>query len=128
VAAATEKAEGLKKAWSATVQAREGLIETVGGKSAMLVQLGGVPEVHPVGSTDVEQPFKYGEFMAKFSLRPMSPNLVAWRDVKVDLKGRANALREDVGHEMIEGGETWAFCVQLCTDLELTPIDDPTVE
>lgn len=129
LAATTDKAEGLKKAWSATAQALEGALEAVGGKSAMLVQMGGMPDVHPVGSTYFAQvPFRYGDFIAKFSLRPISPNLVRWADEIVDLKGRPDALREEVGHEMIEGGGVWEFCVQLCTDLDRMPIEDPTVE
>lgn len=129
LAATTEKGEGLKKAWSATAQMLEGAIEALGGKSAMLVQLGGMPEVHPVGSTYFAQaPFRYGDYIAKFSLRPASPNLVAWKDKIVELKGRPDALREEVGREMIEAGGTWEFCVQLCTDLDKMPIEDPTVE
>ncbi len=129
LAATTDKAEGLKKAWSATARVLEGALEAAGGKSILLSQLGGAPEVHPVGQTYFSQvPFRYGDHIAKFALRPASPGLTEWRDETIELRGRSDALREDVGRVMIEQGGVWEFCVQLCTDLDAMPVEDPTVE
>lgn len=129
LAATTDKSEGLKKAWSATARVLEGALEAVGGKSVLLSQLGGAPEFHPVGQTYFSQvPYRYGDYVAKFSLRPVSPGLTQWRDETITLRGRADALREEVASVMIEQGGSWEFCVQLCTDLDAMPVEDPTVE
>ena len=129
LAATTDKGEGLKKAWSATLRFLEGALEAVGGKSALLTQLGGAPEVHPLGETYFSQSaFRYGDHMAKFSLKPVSRGLTERTGDKVTVHDRPDALREDIGEVMIEQGGTWQLCVQLCTDLEKMPVEDPTVE
>lgn len=129
LAASTDKAEGLKKAWSATLRAVENVVETLGSSSAMLTTLGGAPEVHPLGETYYSQSaFRYGDHVAKFSLVPVSQGLTERTGDKVAVAGRPDALREDVSEVMIEQGGTWHLCVQLCTDLEKMPVEDPTVE
>lgn len=129
LAATTDKAEGLKKAWSATMRALEGALEAVGGQSVLISTLGGAPEVHPLGETYFSQtPFRYGDYIAKFALRPVSPTLTDLTGDKVSVSGRPDALREDVGAVMIEQGGTWQLCVQLCTDLDAMPVEIPTVE
>jgi hypothetical protein len=129
LAASTDKAEGLKKAWSATLRAVENVVEALGGSSVLLQTLGGAPEVHPLGETYYSQAaFRYGDHIAKFSLTPISTGLTERTGDKVAVAGRPDALREGVGEVMIEQGGTWALCVQLCTDLEKMPVEDPTVE
>jgi hypothetical protein len=128
LAATTDKAEGLKKAWSATLRVLEGAIESVGGKSMLLSQLGGAPEVHPLGETYYSQTaYRYGEFIAKFALKPLSPGLTERTGDKVHVHGRPDALREDIGEVIIEQGGIWQLCAQLCTDLDKMPVEDPTV-
>lgn len=128
LAATTDKAEGLKKAWSATLRTLEGALETVGGQSVLLTQLGGAPETHPAGQTYFSQSaYRYGDYIAKFALRPVSPGLTERKDETVDTAGRPDALREDVAEVMIEQGGVWELCVQLCTDLDAMPVEDPTV-
>lgn len=129
LAATTHKAEGAKKLLSATLRVVEGALEALGGKSALLTQLGGAPEVHPLGETYYSQTaYRYGDHIAKFSLRPVSAGLTEVSGDIVNVHGRPDALREDVRERMIENGGTWQFCVQLCTDLEKMPVEDPTVE
>lgn len=128
LAATTDKAEGLKRAWSATMRTLEGALEAVGGQSVLISQLGGTPEVHPLGETYFSQsPFRYGDYIAKFSLKPVSAGLTERTGDKVSVSDRPNALREVVSEVMIEQGGTWHLCVQLCTDLDAMPIEDPTV-
>ena len=45
----------------------------------------------------------------------------------IDASGRPDAIREAVNELLIEQGGTWDLQVQLCTDLEKMPIEDPTV-
>lgn len=128
LAATTDKAEGLKRAWSATMRTLEGAIEALGGQSVLISQLGGTPEVHPLGETYFSQAaFRYGDYIAKFSLKPASPGLTERTGDKVNVHDRPNALREDVAEVMIEQGGTWQLCVQLCTDVEEMPVENPSV-
>ncbi len=128
LAATTDKAEGLKKVISATLRAMEGALEAVGGQSVLISQLGGTPETHPLGDTYYSQTaFRYGAFIAKFSLRPVSAALRELEGTKVAVAGRPDALREDVREVIAEQGGVWELCVQLCRDLEAMPVEDPTV-
>ena len=128
LAATTDRAEGLKKAWSATLRVLEGALEAVGGKSVLLNQLGGAPEVHPLGETYYSQTaYRYGDYVAKFSLKPVSPALTEVTGTRVNVHGRPDALREDVREVVAEQGGTWQLCVQLCTGLDKMPVEDPTI-
>ncbi|MDO6412794.1 catalase family protein [Sphingomonas sp. BIUV-7] len=128
LAATTDKGEGLKKVLSATLRAVEGAIEAVGGSSVLISQLGGTPETHPLGDTYYSQTaFRYGDHIAKFSLKPISPALTELTGDKVNVSGRPDALREDVREVIASQGGTWQLCVQLCTDLEAMPVENPTV-
>lgn len=128
LARTTDKAEGLKKALSATLQAVEGALETVGVKSALVQQLGGAAPLHPLGQTYYTQTaFRHGDFIAKYSLAPLSRALTELAEAKVHAHGRPDALREDIAEVIAEQGGTWELRVQLCTDLAAMPVEDPSV-
>lgn len=129
LAATTDKAEGAKKLLSGALRVVESALEAVGGGSSLVKQLGGAPEVHPLGETYYSQTaYRYGDHIAKFSLRPVSPGLTAVSGDIVNVKDRPDALREDVSQTLIEQGGTWELAVQLCVDLEKMPVEDPTVQ
>ena len=124
----TDKAPGAKAALSAAMRVVEGAIEALGGHSAMISLLGGAPEVHPLGETYYTQtPFRFGEHIAKFALAPVSRGLTERTGDTVAVHNRPDALREDIAEVIAEQGGTWDLRVQLCTDLEKMPIEDPTV-
>jgi hypothetical protein len=124
----TDRFEGVKKAMSATFRVVESALEAVGGESATLKTLGGAPPVHPLGETYYTQtPFRYGDYIAKFALFPVSPGLTRLTGDLVDVTARPDALREVVRDEMIEHGGRWELRVQLNTDLDAMPIEDPSV-
>ncbi|WP_036166996.1 catalase family protein [Massilia sp. 9096] len=129
LAATTDKAPNLKKAFSAVLRGAEKVVEAVGGESVTLKTLGGHPETNPLGETYYSQtPMLYGRYMAKFSLAPSSDNLRVLTDAPVDLKNKPDGLREaTVEHFAREGGE-WELRVQLNTDVEKMPIEDASVE
>lgn len=128
LAATTDKAEGLKKAWSATLRTLEGAIEAFGGSSVLISSLGGAPESHPLGNTYYSQAaFRYGDHIAKFALVPVSQGFTEVTGDIVSTHNRPDALREVVNEIMDEQGGRWEFRVQLCTDLEAMPVEDPTV-
>lgn len=129
LAKTTDRAEGTKIALSKVLQAVNGALGKVGLDTPKLGSLGGAPQVDPLGETYFSAtPFRYGAYLAKFRLRPISSTLTALTGRKIDAKDRPNAIREDVQKEMSAIDAAWAFEVQLCRDLDKQPIEDPTVE
>lgn len=128
LAKTTDKAEGAKKLLSSVLRGVEATLEAVGLPSATLQQLGGAPNVHPLGETYYGQTaFRYGDHIAKFALFPVSPALTQLTgDIVNATADRPDALREVVGEVMIEQGGTWELRVQLNTDLDAMPVEDPT--
>lgn len=127
LAKTTDKAEGAKKALSALFRGAEAVLEAVGGESAFLQTLGGAKPVHPLGATYYSQtPFRYGDYVAKFSLVPISV-IKDYADETVNATGRPDAIREAVNELLGSQGGTWELRVQLCTDLEMMPIENPTI-
>ena len=128
LAATTDRAEWAKKLLSAALRGVEGAIEAVGGKSAMLSNMGGTPMTHPLGDSYYSQvPFRYGDHIAKFQLAPVSPNLTALTGDRVSTSDRPDALREVIRETIIEQGGAWELRVQLITDLEAMPVEDASV-
>lgn len=128
LAKTTDKAEGSKKALSTVLRATEAVIEAFGGESATIKQVGGHPATHPLGETFFSQTaYRYGEYIAKFSVAPVSAHLVALKDKPIDLAGRDFALREEIDAIIAAQGGEWELRVQLCTDLETMPVEDATV-
>lgn len=129
LAKTTDRMEGTKKVMSTVLQGVRGALETVGIESAAINSLGGAPNVEPLGETYYSvTPFRYGDHIAKFSLKPIAPAMTALTGNTIDIDGRENAIREEVQAEMRGIDAQWEFRVQLCRDLEKQPVEDPTVE
>lgn len=128
LATTTDKAEGLKIAFSAVARGTEKLIESVGGQSPTLISLGGHPVINVLGETYFSQaPLLYGDHVCKVAVFPVSPPLTALTKAPVDLDDKPNGLRDAVvSHFAAQGGE-WEVRVQLCTDLATMPIEDASV-
>ncbi|HEY9254050.1 MAG TPA: catalase, partial [Stenotrophomonas sp.] len=95
LAATTERMPRTKQVISATLRGLERGLEAVGGQSGKLKGLGGEPQRHPLGETFFSQvPFLYGPYIAKFSLAPVSPALLALEGVALD--SEPDAQREAV--------------------------------
>ena len=100
----------------------------LGISSPKVASLGGAPNADPLGETYYSvTPFRYGAFVAKFSLVPVSGDLTALTGAEIDASDRADGIRETVQEEMRNVDGEWALRVQLCRDLERQPIEDPTV-
>jgi len=128
LAATTDKAQGLKKVVSATLQGAEKVVETFGGDSALLKNMGGQPNTHILGETFWTQvPLRYGDHVAKLSIAPVSPALTTLTGSKIDTNGHPNALREAVNAFFREQGGKWELRVQLLTNPETMPIEDSSV-
>jgi hypothetical protein len=128
LAGTTDKAEGAKKILSAALRGAESVLEAFGGESGTIRALGGHPITHPLGETYFTQtPFRYGDYIAKFALTPVSHELTELTDAHVDLNGDDDGLRAALVEFFATHLGEWDLAVQLCTDLEIMPVEDPSV-
>lgn len=128
LAQTTNKAEGFKQALSAALRTTERGIEALGGESAKIKSLGGHPMHHLLGETFFTQvPIRYGNFMAKVSLVPVSAELLALKDQALPEPENPNAIRQAVVDFFHAHNARWELRVQLCTDLSSMPIEDASV-
>ena len=128
LAKTTDVGEGLKKGLSATMQTVDAVLETVGIQSPTIQTLGGAPNTHPLGETYYTQvPLRHGDYIAKLSIAPVSPNLTELTGSKVETADRPDALREVISEVLVEQDSVWELRVQLCTDLETMPIEDSSI-
>ncbi|OQP85280.1 catalase [Rhizobium rhizosphaerae] len=125
LAATTDRAEGLKQTFSKVLRGVEGLVEKLGGESAALKAMGGQPETHILGESFFSQlPMRYGDYVAKLAIVPVSPELTALTGTHLELDDDKDALRHAVEEFFRMNGGTWELRVQLCTDAERMPIED----
>ena len=128
LAATTDRAEGAKKLMSKGLRAVEATLEAAGTQSATLISLGGAKQVHPLGAGYYSTtPFRYGDHIVKYGLFPTAPALTALANEIVETKGENDPLRAAVGNVLGKHGGGWDLRVQLNTDLDAMPIEDPTV-
>lgn len=129
LAKTTDRLEGTKQTLSAVLRGVNAALGAVGIESPAVNSLGGAPNVDPLGETYYSTtPFRYGDYIAKFSIVPMSPSLTERTGQIIDASNRPNAIRETVQQEMQTIDGIWEFRVQLCRDLDKQPVEDPTVK
>ena len=128
LARTTDRLEGTKTVLSSVMRGVNSALAAVGVESPKVQSLGGAPNVDPLGETYYSvTPFRYGDHIAKFSLAPVSPGLLALSGRRIDASGRPDAIRETLQAEMAGIDGAWELRVQLCRDLERQPVEDPTV-
>lgn len=129
LAATTERMPRTKAVISAALRGGERLLEAAGGSSGKIKGMGGQPQVHPMGETFFSQvPFRYGPYVAKFCLRPVSAALQALSDAPIE---NSEDSQRDAIQEALASGRAdvvWELCAQLCRDEEAMPIEDASVE
>jgi hypothetical protein len=129
LAGTTDKAPALKSVLSAALRGAEKVLESVGGQSGTLRSLGGEPATNPLGETYFTQvPMRYGDYMAKLSLAPVSDALTDLKGSPVAITESPTALRDSIKDFFAAGDGVWELRVQLCRDLEKMPIEDASVE
>jgi hypothetical protein len=67
-------------------------------------------------------PFAFGELACKFSTRPVGP-LSAFQDTE-----KADFLRRNVESHLAAGSAMFEFMVQLRTQADTMPVEDPTID
>lgn len=128
--ALTNKAEGLKEGISKVLRTAGKVVEDLGGSDAgVMPDMGGQPATHPMGDTYYSQvAYLYGDYMAKFSLTPITPNLTELKDQPVDIDNDDYALRHLLQDFFATNSGEWELSVQLSTDIEKMPVEDASVE
>ena len=129
VARTTDRAQGLKKALSAVMrQVQRVLVAVTGHPNVTVATLGGQPETHILGETFYNQaPVRFGDFIAKISVAPISPELIALEQAPLNVNGVPNGIREAVVDFFRKNGGEWEVRAQLCTDLATMPIENAAV-
>jgi hypothetical protein len=129
LAKTTDRAEGLKKVLSAVMrQVQKVIVATTGQPNVTVATLGGQPETHILGETFYSQaPLRFGNFIAKISAAPISPELTALTDAPLNVNGVPDGLREAVIDFFRKNSGVWEVRAQLCTDLEQMPIENAAV-
>jgi hypothetical protein len=125
----TDRVQRAKKILSAAMRQLQRAIVAVSGRPNVTVAtLGGQPETHILGETFYNQaPVRFGDFIAKISVAPISPELNALKQSPLNVNGVPNGLRQAVVTFFKNSGGVWEVRAQLCTDLELMPIENAAV-
>jgi hypothetical protein len=90
--------------------------------------LGGQPETHILGETFYsEAAVRFGDYIAKIAVAPVSPELTALVDAPLNVNGIPNGLREAVIEFFRKNGGVWEVRAQLCTDLEHMPVENAAI-
>jgi hypothetical protein len=129
LAKTTNRVHRLKKILSAVMrQVQKAIVAITGRPNATVATLGGHPETHILGETYYSQgPLRFGDYIAKISVAPVSPALMALVQAPLNVNGVPNGLREAVVAFFRENGGVWDVRAQLCTDLEQMPIENAAV-
>ncbi|GJE25430.1 catalase family protein [Methylobacterium organophilum] len=124
LAATTDTPQIFKKAFSALMRGIETVLESVGTQSPTVIALGGHPETHILGETFYSQaPLRWGDYVAKVAVAPVSPNLTALTDAPLDVNGKPNGLRDAVTAFFAGNEGVWELRAQLRTAATM-PVED----
>jgi hypothetical protein len=126
LAKTTDRAEGLKKVISGALRGVQRVIVGVTRvPSPTIATLGGQPETHILGESFYSQaPVRYGNYIAKLAVVPVSSELTALVQAPLNLNGVPNGLRDAVVEFFHHHSGTWEVRAQLCTDLDEMPVED----
>ncbi|OSI64649.1 MULTISPECIES: catalase family protein [Bradyrhizobium] len=122
----TNRVQRLKKLLSAVMrQVQRAIVSVTGQPNTTVATLGGQPETHILGETFYNQaPVRFGDFIAKISVSPISSELAALKGAALNVNGIPNGIREAVVAFFKQSGGVWEVRAQLCTDLNLMPIEN----
>jgi hypothetical protein len=129
LARTTNKVQGLKKVLSAVMrQVQRVTVALTGRPNVTVATLGGQPETHILGEIFYNQaPVRFGDFVAKISVAPISRELIALKQAPLNVNGIPNGIREAVVAFFRKNGGEWEVRAQLCTDLGKMPIENAAV-
>ena len=119
--AATGRSERLK----ATVATVARVVNAAIGGASPTLDFFGHPPIPPLADTYYSQaPLRYGEYIAKLCVAPVTPELVALSRQTLDVRRDPDAFRHSVVDFLRSRGAEFEMRVQLCVDLEAMPVED----
>ena len=129
LAASTGRAEPVKHVISVLSRNAEAALEMVGGKSATLTTLAGQAPTHLLGDSFFSQAaLLHGDYFCKVAISPVSSELVALSERRLDLSGHPDAIRDAIQGYFRACPAVWELRVQLATSLESMPIEDAATQ
>jgi hypothetical protein len=124
LAATTDRLEGTKEILSKLMKTLEKGLESIGRESAALKAMGGNPENHILGTSFFSQlPLRYGDYIAKLAVVPVSDNLKALVGARVDASEDMDVIRHETEKFFEDETAVWELQVQLCADLAEMPVE-----
>ncbi|MDM9627754.1 catalase family protein [Rhizobium sp. S152] len=124
LALTTDRMEGVKEVVAKAARGAEAALEAVGTESALLKSLGGNPKTHILGDSFFGQlPLRYGDYIAKVAIVPVSDNLRALADKTLDTSDDEDVIRHAVQSHFGYQGGVWHLKVQLCSDIADMPVE-----
>jgi len=121
------KDDGLKHVVSTAARLANNALHAVGADSAKLDFFGHPPR-HPLSEPYYSQaPLRYGDYVAKIALFPISEEAVALGDDALDTSD-PDVFRHAVVDFFRRRGAEFELRVQLCVDLDKMPIEDASTE
>ena len=128
LALSAETGQVWKQAVSAVLRRVAAVLNAFGTDSGLVKGVGGQVLTHPLGETYYTQTaFRHGDYVAKLSLLPVSPELAALKDKPVRIAGQPYGLRTAVIDFFRSNGATWELRVQLRTNADTMPVEDASV-
>ncbi len=118
---ATARSEGFKQAVSTAARVTNAAI----GQASGLLDFFGHPPIPPLADTYYSQAaLRFGDYVAKIAVAPVTPALVALADTRLDVKADPDAFRHSVVEFLKSEGAEFELRVQLSTGLDAMPVED----
>ena len=119
--------EAVKQAVSSTSRAVNAALNAVGVDSPTFGFFGHTKR-NPLADAYFSQAaLRYGDYVAKMGIFPVSPELVAMIDQTLDTSADPNAFRTAVIEHFRSKGAEFEMRVQLCADLDSMPVENASV-
>ena len=121
--------ETLKEVVSNAARALNATVRAVTGSDVPRLDFFGHPPLHPMAESYHSQvPCRYGDYVAKVGLFPVTPMQLGLAGEKLDTNFDNDVFRHATVGYFRRNEAVFEFRVQLCTDTESMPIENASVE
>ena len=128
VSHAPSLSQGVKQAVRNVARGTEAALEAVGLESKTL-SFFGHPPLHPLAEPYFSQvPMRWGDFVAKIGFFPTPATLDSLAAATIDTGDDYDAFRAAMTEHFAASGAVFELRVQLATSIDVTPIEDASVE
>ncbi len=116
--------ELVKQAVSAASRVANAVVNALGSDSSTLGFFGHTKRSPLADAYFSQAALRYGEYVAKMGIFPVSPDLVALIGATLDTSADPDIFRHAVVEHFRSAGAQFELRVQLCTDLERMPVEN----